>query len=355
MIQNTLVRILLFPFALLYGLIMELRNLLYESNVMRSSRFSIPLISVGNLSVGGAGKTPHVEYLVRLLRPYIDVATLSRGYNRKTKGFRFVLPQDNADAAGDEPLMYARKYKDIVVAVSESRAEAIPRMLQKYPRLQTIILDDAYQHRSIIPDLNILLTSHDMPFTRDYLLPSGRLRERKASYERADIIIVTKCPENFTEQEKEALKNEIKPFDYQHLFFSTYQYLPPYAFTDPSIRIELEDVRHMVVISAIANTSHLIKYLDGFENEVISMEYEDHHYFTEFDIRQIRKHLDVLPEGKSIVVTTEKDATRLALHFQLIVDLKIPLFVIPVEVKFLFDEQPVFDELIQQYLLEKVV
>lgn len=355
MIQNTLVRILLFPFSLVYGFIMEVRNILYESNITRSSRFSVPIISVGNLAVGGAGKTPHVEYLVRLLKPYIDVATLSRGYNRKTKGFRFVQVSDNADAVGDEPLMYARKHKDIVVAVCESRAEAIPLMLQKFPRLQTIILDDAYQHRSIIPDMNILLSAYDLPFTRDYILPAGRLRERRSSYERADVIVVTKCPSDLSEEARTKVLKEIKPYDYQKVFFSTYSYLHPYSFFEGTIRIELEDVRHMVVISAIANTSHLMKYLDSFQNEVISMEYEDHHYFTEYDIRQVRKHLDVLPEGKSIVITTEKDATRLALHYALIRELGIPLFVIPVEVNFLFGEGKTFDELVQKFLLDKQV
>lgn len=345
----------MFPFSMIYGFIMELRNILYEANITKSSRFSVPIISVGNLTVGGAGKTPHVEYLVSLLKPYIDVATLSRGYNRKTKGFRFVYPQDDAATVGDEPLMYARKYKDIVVAVCEARAEAIPQMLQKYPGLHCIILDDAYQHRSIIPDLNILLTAYDMPFTRDFILPSGRLRERKASYERSDVIVVTKCPPFLSEEGRQALIKEINPYDYQKVFFSTYEYMNPYSFFDSSMRIELGDIKHMVVISAIANTSHLLNYLDSFQNEVITMEYEDHHYFTDYDIRQTRKHLDVLPEGKSVILTTEKDATRLALHYELIKELKIPLFVIPVKVGFLFGEGQKFDETVQKFLLEKVV
>ena len=355
MINNPLARVLLLPFAMIYGFIMEIRNLLYESGITRSSRFSVPLISVGNLAIGGAGKTPHVEYLIRLLKPYIDVGTLSRGYNRKTKGFKFVYQQDNADQVGDEPLMYARKYKDIVVAVGESRSMAIPEMMRKYPRLQTIILDDAFQHRSVVPDLNIMLTQYELPFTRDFILPAGRLRERRASYERADILIVSKCPDQLTLAEKQKLIDEIKPYEYQRVFFSAYRYFDPYSMFDPSIRIQLEDIHHLLIISAIANTSYLMKHLDKFENEVTTMEYEDHHYFTEFDINQTKTYFDTLPKGKSICLTTEKDATRLALHHELLRKLEIPIFVLPVAVEILFDVGPEFDALVQQYLLQKEV
>ena len=202
MIQSILGKILMAPFALLYGLSIGIRNTLYDSELVKSTQFSLPIISVGNLSIGGAGKTPHIEYLIRLLSPYINVSTLSRGYKRKTKGFRFIRPADTVLDAGDEPLMYARKHKGVVVAVGESRAIAIPQMVAKYPNLQTVLLDDAFQHRSIKPALNILLTTWDEPFTRDYLMPSGRLREWRSAYSRADIIIVSKCPKEITFDEK---------------------------------------------------------------------------------------------------------------------------------------------------------
>ncbi len=177
MLQSTLVKILLAPFSLLYGVGVSLRNYFYRQGILKAVDFDLPVISVGNLSVGGAGKSPHIEYLIRLLKDYINVATLSRGYKRKSKGFLIVQPQQSVEQAGDEPLQFRRKFHDILVAVAESRTFAIPQILMKEPHTQVILLDDAFQHRSITPGLNILVTEYSHPFTRDYLLPSGRLRE----------------------------------------------------------------------------------------------------------------------------------------------------------------------------------
>ncbi len=177
MIQQTLVKILLAPFSLLYGVGVSLRNFLYQKELLKGIRFDIPVISVGNLSIGGAGKTPHIEYLIRLLQPYIYVSTLSRGYKRSTKGFLLARPHHNAKSIGDEPLQFVRKFPGVVVAVAENRSFAVPQMMMAAPHLQAILLDDAFQHRSIEAGLNILLTQYNLPFTQDYLLPSGRLRE----------------------------------------------------------------------------------------------------------------------------------------------------------------------------------
>ena len=212
MLQKIIARTLLSPFSILYGVGIWLRNIAYDTGLVKATKFSLPVISVGNLSVGGAGKSPHVEYLIELLKPYIDVATLSRGFMRKTKGFKLVKYQDTAESVGDEPLQYKRKYNDLVVAVSESRNTGIPMILQQHPNVQTILLDDAYQHRAVTPGLNILLTQFELPFTRDSLLPVGRLREWKAAYKRADIIIVTKCPKEITTDDKNKFIEEINPF-----------------------------------------------------------------------------------------------------------------------------------------------
>ena len=193
-------RVLLAPLTVLYGLGVSLRSLFYTSGVLKHTTFSLPIISVGNLSVGGAGKTPHVEYLVQLLKDYVHVATLSRGYKRKTKGFLLVHPHQSATQVGDEPLQYKRKYPDVTVAVGENRSLAIPEMLQHAPQTQVILLDDAFQHIAIRPSLNILLTEHGQLFTDDFLLPSGRLREWRSAYERADTIIVSKCPPDLPEE-----------------------------------------------------------------------------------------------------------------------------------------------------------
>ena len=352
MIQSILGKILMSPFAMLYGLIIGIRNTLYESELVKSTKFSLPVISVGNLSIGGAGKTPHIEYLIRLLSPYINVATLSRGYKRKTKGFRFVRPTDNVLDSGDEPLMYARKHKNAVVAVGESRAIAIPQMVAKYPSLQTILLDDAFQHRSIKPALNILLTTWDEPFTRDYLLPSGRLREWRSAYSRADIIIVSKCPKTITTEERASMIREINPQNHQKIFFSYYQYGYPYNFYNPRQLIKLDKELDVILISAIANTNYLLNYLEEEVEEIHHMNYEDHHLFSNLDIEYIDTVYKNRHATRKIILTTEKDAMRLDLHRKKLRELNIPIYVLPMQVQFHDDEKEKFDHDIKDFLLK---
>ena len=352
MIQSILGKILMAPFALLYGLSIGIRNTLYESELVKSTQFSLPVISVGNLSIGGAGKTPHIEYLIRLLSPYINVSTLSRGYKRKTKGFRFIRPADNVLDAGDEPLMYARKHKGVVVAVGESRAIAIPQMVAKHPNLQTVLLDDAFQHRSIKPALNILLTTWDEPFTRDYLMPSGRLREWRSAYSRADIIIVSKCPNEITIEEKSKMIQEINPQGHQKIFFSYYQYGYPYNFYNPRQLIKLDNKLDVILISAIANTNYLLSYLEEEVEDIHHMNYEDHHLFSELDIEYIDTVYKNRHSPRKIILTTEKDAMRLDLHRKKLKDLNIPIFVLPTQVQFHDNEQDIFDNDIKDFLLK---
>ena len=327
-----------------------IRNFFYDIEVVKSSKFSLPIISVGNLSVGGAGKTPHIEYLIKLLRPYINVATLSRGYKRKTKGFRFVRLNDNALIAGDEPLQYRRKYRDIVVAVGESRAIAIPQMLQQYPDTQAILLDDAYQHRAVTPSLNILLTSYEAPFYDDYLLPGGRLREFREGYQRADLILVTKCPDQLDQNERQAIIAKIDPLDHQQIFFTRYIYGNPYSFYDPRRRLSLTSDLDVILVSAIANTDYLVSYLSQYVDEVHSMDYEDHRIFTDQDIAYINTVYQQRNTKRKIILTTEKDAMRLDLHRSSIAEKKWPLFVLPVQVDFL-DDRERFDNFVKNNLL----
>ena len=198
MVRDFILKVLLSPFAILFGIGVAFKNILYRVGLLKGLRFSIPVINLGNLTVGGAGKTPHTEYLIRLLKEYITVSTLSRGYGRSTKGYLHVHAGNTADQVGDEPLQYKRKFPDITVAVCESRSLGIPKLIQHNPNVQSILLDDAYQHRSVEPALNILLTEHDHRFTHDFLLPVGRLREWRSAYKRADRIIVTKCPHDLS-------------------------------------------------------------------------------------------------------------------------------------------------------------
>ncbi|MCB0520431.1 MAG: tetraacyldisaccharide 4'-kinase [Lewinellaceae bacterium] len=352
MFQDPLIRLLLLPFSLLYGLGVSIRDFFYRRKLLVSVKFNLPVIAVGNLSVGGAGKTPHIEYLIRLLRPYINVATLSRGYMRKTKGYQIVRPFNSAEDVGDEPLMFARKFPDVFVTVNESRELGIPQIMQHAPHTQIILLDDAFQHRSVQPGLNILLTEYNRPFTRDFLLPSGRLREWRSAYRRADIIIVSKCPPDMTDVEKEAMVKEIKPFPFQDMFFSSYHYLQPYYILNPNYRLDLQEDIAVLLVCAIAGTDYLLEYLESKAGTVRVKEYEDHHYFTETDLEDIEKMFNALPGGKKVILTTEKDAMRLELHRQWLLEKKLPVMVLPVEVYFHFEEGELFDKAVKEFLLE---
>ncbi|MCP3929811.1 MAG: tetraacyldisaccharide 4'-kinase [Bacteroidetes bacterium] len=351
MVQSILAKILLAPFSLLYGLGVSLRDFFYRKELLKAVEFNIPIISVGNLSIGGAGKTPHVEYLVRVLKDYIHIATLSRGYKRKTKGFLSVHKNSTAEQVGDEPLQYKRKFPGVQVAVAESRTFAIPKMLMDNAGLQLVLLDDAFQHRSIKPGLNILLTEYGFPFTKDYLLPSGRLREWRSAYKRADIIIVSKCPMVMDEQEAEVFREEINPFPDQQLYFSFYDYFPPYYIFNPSYRITLEKDLDVLLICAIAGTDYLVSYLEEQVNRVTTLEYEDHHYFSKYDVSHLRTTFERMDSKKKIIVTTEKDAMRLELHKTFLMEHNLPVFALPLKVQFHFNQGELFDQQVKDYML----
>lgn len=344
-------KILLSPFALLFSSIISLRNLFYEAGLLKAVSFNIPVINVGNLSVGGTGKTPHIEYLIRLLSPYVRIATLSRGYKRKSKGFRLVRSHEDASVTGDEPLQYKWKFPHIPVAVSESRNIGIPLLIKYNPGLQAILLDDAFQHRSVIPGLNILLTEYNNLFVDDWLLPSGRLREPRSSYVRADIIVVTKCPQALEAPERLAIEKKIKPYPFQKLLFSKYDYGRPYFLFDKSITIDLHENLNVHLIAAIANVEYLLEYLEERCSVENIIKYEDHHYFSDFEMEQFQKIYTHNASDQLIFLTTEKDATRLLMHKAFIQKHRLPFFVLPVEVSFLDDDREVFDTSIKDFLL----
>lgn len=348
--MNSLFKILLSPISLLYGISVSIRNLLYDAGLLKSAVFSVPVISVGNLTVGGEGKTPHVEYLIQFLQDYLDIAILSRGYKRKTKGFRVVQLNDKVTAAGDEPLQFKKKYPKNVVAVSESRALAIPEIMSRYPGTQAVVLDDAFQHLSVKPGLNILLTNFAKLFTDDYLLPSGRLREWRSAYKRADVIIVSKCPIYDPEINREQILNKINPLDHQKVFFSYYSYGHPYFMYDPSKRIDIS--RHPVIlICAIAQADYMMSYLEE-KTEVISFyKFEDHHYFTNHEVSLIKQTYEANKASNPIIITTEKDATRFHEHGKFIVENRLPFFILPAKVDFHFQQGTEFDNHIKDFLL----
>jgi tetraacyldisaccharide 4'-kinase len=343
-------QIILYPLSLLYGIAISIRNILYDTELLKETHFNIPIINVGNLSVGGAGKTPHVELLIKMLQPYINVAVLSRGYKRKTKGFRMVNRNDSAKVSGDEPVQFKRKHPQISVAVSESRALGIPQILKHSPDVQTILLDDAFQHRSVKASLNVLLTPQYELYTEDLLLPAGRLREHSGAAQRADVIIVTKCDSDLDLKQREDIKQRLKPLPHQEVFFTKYVYGNPYYIFNSTHKATLYPEIEIILISAIANTSYLLKYLNEKSKFVNSMEYEDHHIFSDRDINYLLKVYTEAPKNKTIILTTEKDAIRLQEHKQFIIDHKLPIFALPLRVEFLFDQNNTFDQYIKDFL-----
>lgn len=352
MVENNFVKVLLSPFSLIYGILISARNFLFQVGIIRRSTFNIPVINVGNLSIGGAGKTPHVEFLIRLLKPYLDISVLSRGYGRKSKGFLFVEYKGNALQFGDEPLQFKRKNKELVVAVSESRALGIPEILKRNPTISAVLLDDAFQHLAVKASLNILLTEESRLFTDDYLLPSGRLREWRSAYERADIIIVTKCRSNFNEEDKEEILSKINAKSHQKVFFSKYIYGKPYHIYNPTNRLTLDDSSKVVLVSAIANTDYLTSYLDGLGCQIDHVQYEDHHYFSEHEVSQIKQVLDKTEDPDTVLLCSEKDAMRLDLHQKFLISEQVPIFALPIKVEFLFNEGPEFELLVKNHLLD---
>ena len=352
MSEDIVIRIVLLPLALLYGLGVSARNLLYRVGVLRSVRFDLPVISVGNLSVGGAGKSPHIEYLLRWLSQYIHPAVLSRGYGRKTEGYRTVSVIDTAEDAGDEPLQFKRKFPEIPISVSESRALGVPELVKRNPEVQCILMDDAFQHLAVTPGLHILLTEYSHPFTRDWLLPSGRLREWRHEYRRADIIVVTKCPPELSMQQRYQMTQEIDPYPRQRLYFSQYRYGLPYDMLRPDVHRELDMDTHLLLVSAIANTDYLLQHLAGQAPSVQTMEFEDHHYFDETDLNDLLRRFDAMPQKNKIILTTEKDAARLELHHPFFWKHELPVFVLPIEVAFLDDDENRFREDVKQFLMD---
>ena len=351
MVRNYIIRILLLPFSILYGIGVAFRNALYQYNFLNSIKFGVPVISVGNLTVGGAGKTPHVEYLIRLLDPYLEVATLSRGYKRKTKGFVEVKPFHTAQVAGDEPVQFKRKYPQVDVYVDESRVFGIPRIMMQKPETQVVILDDAFQHLSVKPGKNILLTEFDRPFTTDWLLPSGRLRESRAAYKRADTIIVTKCPIDLQESDRQKMIEEIAPLPSQSIFFTYYDYHDPYHLFDANRRLKLDDGVDVLLVSGIARTDYLLDYLEPKVRTIKTLEFEDHHDYTPVDVGTIERHYKSLKGNTAIVLTTEKDAIRLQAHRQRLKEMNIEVFALPLEVKFHGNGKQGFDKEMQDFLI----
>ena len=335
-------RILLLPFALVYWLAITIRNWMYNKKILHSTSFALPLICIGNLSVGGTGKSPMVEYLVRLLKDKFKVATLSRGYKRRTKGYALANETSDALDIGDEPMQFHIKFPDVPVAVGEERLDAIPQLLHDRPETQVIILDDAFQHRAIKAGLNILLTDYNNLFTRDFYLPTGDLRDLKSEYKRAEIIIVTKCNPDLSDAERQNLIKEIDPVSGQSVFFTAIQYGQPYHMLTRA-GFSFTNNTEVLLVSGIANPKPLKMMLEKYSKTYHMLQYPDHRIFTIDDLKEIRKKFMAIDAVDKIILTTEKDAVRLVKFNMEIAGW--PLYVIPVRHHFLFGEEGRFGQL----------
>lgn len=341
----------LLPFSWLYGLGVRVRNLLFDAGVLKSRLFDTPTICVGNLTVGGTGKTPHVEYLIRLLSPNHKVAVLSRGYKRKTKGYVLADRQSTALDIGDEPCQMKTKFPSLTVAVSEDRCKGICQIETDKRTRQTevILLDDAFQHRYVKASLTILLMDYHRPIYSDHLLPAGQLREPWSGRRRADMVVVTKCPPSLSEAERLQITQSLRLKSSQTLFFSTmaYQDLKPmYCGADKPLDHLCSD-DHILLVTGIARPLPLMEMLKSHTPYVSCLNYPDHHHFTAKDISDINNAFASLPSPK-LIVTTEKDAARLQGVGGLSEEVRHHLFEVPIEVKFLFDEGEAFDREIKR-------
>lgn len=334
---------------------MWIRNFCYDNKIFKQAEFEIPIISIGNITVGGTGKTPHTEYILSILQEEFSAAVLSRGYKRKTKGFRIVETTDTANDAGDEPLQIKLKYPNAVVAIDGNRRRGIKKLLNTFPDLNLIILDDAFQHRKVKPGLSILLNKFSNPISEDYLLPLGKLRESKSSVSRAHVIIVTKCPKTLKPIERRIMNKEMEVLPFQYLFFSTINYKEiKHAFPEkPVFYHKLENLKTHNVLSftGIASAKEFNEFLEPQCKSYKHLKFFDHRNFTVGDFKTITNFYNEIKEPK-LIITTEKDYVRLKDNPKLPEELKNVLYYLPIEVDLMAseEEKKQFDNQIFSYV-----
>lgn len=331
-----LVRYLLFPVVPIYYMVTWLRNKLYDLGIKKATTYNFPVICVGNLSVGGTGKTPMIEYLIRLLKPEHHIATLSRGYKRQSKGFIIADQYATANSIGDEPFQFYQKFENIIVSVDADRVHGISQLTALKYAPEIILLDDAFQHRKVSAGLNIILTAFDELYTDDILLPTGNLREPRQGAKRADIIVVTKCPENLSEQKKQGIIQRIAPLAHQEVFFGSISYSNNVRNAKGSVALESLKKQAFTLVTGIANPKPLVTYLEALGLQFDHLKFKDHHDFNKSDIDHLK--------SKEILIATEKDMVRLQSHFT---DGKT-LYYLPIEMK--LDRPQQFYELIDAFV-----
>ena len=341
------------PLSWLYGIGVGLRNTLFNIGVLKSQGFDVPVISVGNITVGGTGKTPHVEYLLTLLHQKFKVAVLSRGYKRKSHGF--VLADDDATVRtiGDEPFQMKQKFPDVAVAVDKNRCRGIGLLTDNsvVENIDVVLLDDAFQHRYVKPGINILLVDYHRLIIYDTLLPAGRLREPQKGKNRADIVIVTKCPKDLKPMEYRVITKAMNLYPYQHLYFTTLEYEPlKHLFSEK--RLDMDKIgkdTNVLLLTGIASPKQMLVDLKPYVENIKSLTFGDHHHFSSGDVERINSEFASLPEPR-IIVTTEKDATRLMPLEGLSDKVKAALYALPIHIKFMLDQEETFNENIIGYV-----
>ncbi|MBK7641095.1 MAG: tetraacyldisaccharide 4'-kinase [Bacteroidetes bacterium] len=348
-------KILLFPFSIIYWAITALRNKMYDTGFYGSTDFDLPVISVGNLSTGGTGKTPLIEYLINLLIENETVGVLSRGYRRKTNGFFLSPNSPDPKIIGDEPALLKWKYPQIEVAVGEERVMAIPLLVGANPDLSVILLDDAFQHRAARPWISIITTTYQLPFWKDKILPIGNLRESRSGFKRANIIIVTNCPKTLSLEEKTVIKKTINTLENQYVLFSSIEYEIPFLLSNPSIKISLNSALNVLLFAGIGNPEMLKSHVQSKVKSLKWLGFSDHHWYSDRDIFKIEadsKEDDI----KRIILTTEKDAIRFYEYMPLIKKEGIEIYVLPMKMQFLANDGILFDKLLKEsiaYFKEK--
>jgi len=332
-----LLRKLLFPFAILYGMITSIRNFLFDKGILKSYSFDLPIIAVGNLSVGGTGKTPQIEYLIRLLSDKYKVATLSRGYKRQSKGFMLAKANSNAAILGDEPFQFFQKFKNIKVAVDADRKNGIEQLLSLPEKPEVILLDDAFQHRKVKAGFYILLTSYGDLYSDDFMLPTGNLREDSSGAKRANVIIVTKCPFNLSQKKQNDIRNRLKLSSNQELYFTFIAY-DNFIYGE-NRKINVNEIKSVpkVLVAGIAKPEPFFAFLKNTNDVCLS--FPDHHNFTDKDILEIKKLAQ-----NNIIITTEKDYVRLKGSLP-----NEQLFYLPIQSSFLLKSDD-FDKNILNYV-----
>lgn len=335
-----LLRKILFPFAVLYGFITSARNFLFDKGILKSTSFDIPVIAVGNLSVGGTGKTPQIEYLIRLLSDQYRIATLSRGYKRKSEGFVLADENANAEILGDEPFQFYQKFPNIQVAVDANRTNGIQQLLSQKNKPEVVLLDDAYQHRKVKAGFYILLTSFDDLYADDYMLPTGNLRESRSGANRASIVVVTKCPKNLSEEKREQIRLKLKLSCSQQIFFTFIDYDDMVYGKEEKIAINELKSESKLLLAGIAKPTPFFDYLKNETDECLA--FPDHHHFSEADLDAIQNKAN----GRKII-TTEKDYVRLK-------DSKLvsQLYYLPIKSTFINHQQN-FDATVLEYVKTK--